>query len=506
MSGMTPPLLRAERLSKRFLGVRALTEVSADFRAGEVVAVMGENGAGKSTLMKCLAGIHQPDDGTILWQGQPVRIAGARRAEALGIAFIHQELNLCDNLDVAGNVFLGREPLRAGFWLDRGTMHRRTAALLQRVGLRVSPDARVSSLSIGQRQLVEIARALSLDARLVIMDEPTSSLSAGETAALFRVVAELRAAGICVVFISHRIPEVMAIADRVLVLKDGRNSGALTKDELSPERIVSLMVGRDLPPPEARPARPPGRTVLEVAGLRTAAWPDKPLSFALRAGEIVGVAGLVGAGRTELLRALFGIDRPLGGEVRRDGTVLPPGRPRAAVRAGLALVPEDRKEQGLILDMTIRDNLTLPALHRLQRAGIVREEAVTATAETLRTRLSVRTNSLLRPVGDLSGGNQQKVALGRWLGLEPQVILLDEPTRGVDVGSKREIYAIIESLAAAGAAVMMVSSDLEEVLRLSDRIMVLHEGALAGELTRADATEESVMRLATGDTARLSAA
>jgi len=492
-------LLSARGLHKHFTGVHALQDVSADFFAGEVVAVMGENGAGKSTLMKCLAGVHDPDAGAIEWEGRAVRVDSTRRAESLGIAFIHQELNLCDNLSIAENVFLGREPRRGGVFVDWQTMRRRTAELLARVGLAVSPEARVDTLSIGRRQLVEIARALSQRAKLVIMDEPTSSLTKSETDTLFGVVRDLKAAGVGVVFISHRIPEVMAIADRVTVLKDGRNSGSLARSEMSPERIVSLMVGRDLDIKHRRPtAGEAGAPLLSVKALRTSAWPGHEVSFELRAGEITGMAGLVGAGRSEIARAVFGIDRPLSGSVSVKGHPLIPGNPRAAINAGIAFAPEDRKEQGLILEMAIRDNIAMAGLHRMARAGFINESAVTAQAEQMRQRLSIRTTSVHSATSQLSGGNQQKVALAKWLALQPVIFLLDEPTRGVDVGSKREIYEVIESLAANGAAVLMISSDLEEVLRLSDRVLVMHEGRLAGELAHSVLSEESIMNLATG--------
>lgn len=493
------PLLTARGLHKHFSGVHALQDVSAEFSPGEVVAVMGENGAGKSTLMKCLAGVHEPDAGVIEWEGCAVRVDSTRRAEALGIAFIHQELNLCDNLSVAENIFLGREPRRARVFVDGATMRRRATELLARVGLAVSPDERVDRLSIGRRQLVEIARALSQQARLVIMDEPTSSLTRTEADTLFRVVAELKAAGVGVVFISHRIPEVMTIADRVIVLKDGRNSGSLTRAEMSPERIVSLMVGRDLDLSQRRPAgMKAGEELLAVRALRTAAWPREQVSFSLRAGEITGMAGLVGAGRSEIARAVFGIDRPAAGTVSVRGVTLIPGNPRAAIAAGLAFAPEDRKEQGLILEMAIRDNIALAGLERLSRAGFLNDRAVNTQAESMRERLNIRTTSIHKAAGQLSGGNQQKIVLAKWLALQPAVFLLDEPTRGVDVGSKREIYAVIESLAAQGAAVLMISSDLEEVLRLSDRVLVMHEGRLAGELSHSALSEEAIMRLATG--------
>ncbi len=493
------PLLSARGIHKRFAGVHALREVSVDFFPGEVVAVMGENGAGKSTLMKCLAGVHQPDSGALEWEGKPVRLESTRRAEALGIALIHQELNLCDNLSIAGNVFLGREPRRGGLFLDAPAMHRRTAELLGRVGLTAPPEARVDGLSAGRRQLVEIARALSQTARMVIMDEPTSSLTKVETDLLFRVVRDLKASGVCVVFISHRIPEVMAIADRVVVLKDGQNSGGLTRDGMTPAHIVSLMVGRDLDLKQRRPpGLAPGETRLAARDLRTTTWPGHTVSFELRAGEITGMAGLVGAGRSEIARALFGIDRPVSGTVDLDGKPLPPGNPRASIRAGMALAPEDRKEQGLLLEMSIRENIALPGLSGMARGGLVDEAAVSSQAEAMKDRLSIRTTNIHKAAGQLSGGNQQKIVLAKWLALQPRVFLLDEPTRGVDVGSKREIYEVIESLTASGTAVLMISSDLEEILRLSDRVLVLHEGRLAGELSGADLSEEAIMNLATG--------
>lgn len=500
------PLLEARRLSKHFPGVQALADVNASFYAGEVLAVMGENGAGKSTLMKSLAGIYKPDGGTVLWEGEPVRINSVAQAERLGIAFIHQELNLCENLTVAENILLGREPRRAGFWLDRARMIREAREVLERAGLPVDPEAPVESLSIGRRQMVEIARALARKARLVIMDEPTSSLTAAETARLFDSVREMRAAGIAVVFISHRLKEVREIADRVIVLKDGRNSGSLTKEEITPARIVNLMVGRDLEEPAARAtAAGTGKARLEVQALRTTAWPAHEVSLTLRAGEICGMAGLVGAGRTELARAIAGIDRPLSGTVKLDGAPLPPGDCRAAIRAGLALAPEDRRAQGIFLEDSVRENIALPGLDRMRRAGFVNESAVTAQAAKMRDLLNIRTASLEKPAGLLSGGNQQKIVLAKWLALSPAVFLLDEPTRGVDAGARQEIHRVIAKLAANGAAVLVISSDLEEILNVSDRVLVLHEGRLAGELSREQMTEEAVMRLATGGSAAAAA-
>ena len=331
------------------------------------------------------------------------------------------------------------------------------------------------------------------------MDEPTSSLTASETARLFEVVRDLKSRGLGVVFISHRLAEVMSVADRVVVLKDGRNSGDLTKSEMSPARMVQLMVGRDLDPSRRRPEGvPTGAVRLEAEALRTRAWPEETVSFSVRAGEIVGMAGLVGAGRTELARVVAGVDRALSGTVRVDGVALPPGRVAAAVQAGLALAPEDRKEQGIFLEMPIRENIALPGLGGMQRLGFVRSGDVTALAERMRALLGIRTSGVGKMAGLLSGGNQQKVVLAKWLALDPRVFVLDEPTRGVDVGAKAEIYRVIEDLAAAGAAVLMISSDLEEILRLSDRVLVMHEGRLAGEVGRAELSEETVMQLATG--------
>lgn len=496
---MSAPLLEAVALWKRFPGVQALAEVSASFGAGEVVAVMGENGAGKSTLMKVLAGVQAPDAGEIRWEGRPVRMAGVVQAEALGIAFIHQELNLCENLSAAENIMLGREPRWGGCWLDRKALRERARGALERVGLAVAPEVLVESLSIGQRQMVEIARALAREARLVIMDEPTSSLTSGEAERLFGVVRELKAQGLGVVFISHRLREVEAVADRVLVLKDGRNSGHLSGGEIGAERMVQLMVGRDLDPARRRPAEVArGAVRLEVEGLRTRAWPGEAISLAVRAGEIVGLAGLVGAGRSELARVVAGVDRPLGGTVRVDGVALPPGRVGAAVAAGLVLAPEDRKEQGIFLDLSIQENVALPGLGRMQRAGFVKRGEVVALGERMRDLLGIRAANLEQAAGLLSGGNQQKVVLAKWLALGPKVLVLDEPTRGVDVGAKGEIYRVVEALAAGGAAVLMISSDLEEVLRLSDRVLVMHEGRLAGEVGKANLSEEAVMALATG--------
>jgi ribose transport system ATP-binding protein len=491
------PLLEVRGISKRFLGVPALSGVSLRLHTGEVLAVLGENGAGKSTLMKILAGVQQPDDGEIFLDGRAVRLNSVGEAQTAGIALIHQELNLADNLDVGANIFLGREPRRLGV-IDKRRIEAESAPLLERVGLPFSPRTLVSTLSIGQQQMVEIAKAVAVNARVLIMDEPTSSLSQHETEQLFRVVRDLRASGVGIIYISHRLGEVRELADRVTVLRDGKNAGELARDEISHDKMVRLMIGRDVSQLYQRAENAVGETVLDVQGLRTSAHPQHALSFQVRAGEIVGVAGLVGAGRTELLETLFGVRLPLGGAVRLGDITLQLRSPQDAIAAGIALVPEDRKQQGLILEMACAHNLSLPGLHRTKRGGFLNFAAERALSERMFQELGIRATGAAQVVQFLSGGNQQKVVLGKWLAMEPRLLLLDEPTRGVDVGAKAEIYRLMEDLAGRGVAVLFVSSELEEIMGIADRALVMHEGRLSGELPRRDFSEEAIMHLATG--------
>ena len=492
-----PPLLQVRDVSKGFPGVRALRAVSLNVGAGEVVAVIGENGAGKSTLMKILAGVQQPDAGQILWDGQPVQINSVQRAMDLGIVLIHQELNLADNLTAGANIYLGREPRRFGL-IDRRRIEAGARDVMGRVGLDCAPNTVVRSLPIGRQQMVEIAKALSANARLLIMDEPTSSLTAHEAEQLFRVVRDLRSRGISVVYISHRLGEVKELADRVVVLRDGQNAGELPRGQIVHDKMVRMMVGRDVS--QFYPHRPhePGAVALEVEALRTPAHPRHEVSFSVRAGEIVGMAGLVGAGRTEVLQTLFGVTPAQGGRVRVAGVEALPRHPWEAIRAGLALVPEDRKQQGLILEMAVRENIGLASVGRLAWLGFLNRAAERETAARMITQLGVKTPGDRQRVQFLSGGNQQKVVLAKWLAMRPRVLLLDEPTRGIDVGAKQEIYRLMEDLAASGAAVLFVSSEMEEVLGMSDRTLVMHEGRLTGELRRDQLSEEAVMHLATG--------
>jgi ribose transport system ATP-binding protein len=468
-------------------------------RSGEVLAIVGENGAGKSTLMKILAGVEQPDSGQIELDGHSLQVHNVHHALSLGIVLIHQELNLADNFGAGANIFLGREPHWWGFIRNR-RIESESRRLLSSLGLNISPRIPVERLSIGHRQMVEIAKALSVNARILIMDEPTSSLTQHETDTLFRVIRDLRKRGVSIIYVSHRLAEVQKLADRVVVLRDGKIAGELAGTDIRHDRIVSLMVGRDVSLFGGRRPRTPGKTLLQVRDLITAAHPRQRLSLSVRSQEIVGIAGLVGAGRTELLQTLFGLDRPHGGTIAVDGKTVAIHHPQDAICAGLALVPEDRKLQGLILEMTMQQNVGLAALGRNARAnafidfGREGREAV-----DMIQKLRMRPPNPKQIVQSLSGGNQQKVVLAKWLLLKPRALLLDEPTRGVDVGAKEETYHLIEQAAEGGTAVLFVSSELPEVLGLADRILVMHEGRIAGELSRAQATEEAVMRLATGE-------
>ncbi len=495
------PLLEVRRVTKRFPGVTALSEVSLTLGAGEVLALIGENGAGKSTLMKILAGVQEPDEGSLLIDGRVERVDSVQTAQRLGIALIHQELNLSDNLDVGANIFLGREPLKHGL-IDRQKIRDESAELLKRVGLNVSPDTIVNRLPIGQQQLVEIARALSINARVLIMDEPTSSLSTHETERLFEVVKDLRQKGVSVIYISHRLGEVKELADRVTVFRDGQNAGDLACDEITHDRMVQLMVGRDISQFYARKPHNAGEVVLEVKDLRTPANPDHPLNFSVRTGEIVGIAGLVGAGRTELLQVLFGVDPAVSGSIHVSGKQCDLSSPRDAITAGLALVPEDRKQQGLVLEMAVRTNIGLAGLSRHRKgAGFLNDAQEARDSAAMIDKLRIKTPNERQIVQYLSGGNQQKVVLGKWLSMEPKVLLLDEPTRGIDIGAKQEIYSLMEELAEQGVAILFVSSEMEEILGMSDRTLVMHEGRITGELQRDELSEEAVMQLATGNVA-----
>ncbi len=487
-------------ITKAFPGVIALDRVSLSVGRGEVVGLIGENGAGKSTLMKILGGVTEPSSGMIRIDGRERRSLSVGDAIAAGIAFVHQELNLFDNLDVAANVFIGREPLRGGplKLIDRDRLHRQVQPLLDRLGVEFRPDTPVAELSLAQMQLLEIVKALSLDARIVIMDEPTSSLTLTETERLMQVIRDLKAHGVSVIFISHRLNEVESCADRVVVLRDGRVVGELDRAGIAPDAMIRLMIGRDLKSLYIPPKRAPGASTLEIVGLRTSTYPDQAVSLDVRSGEILGLAGLVGSGRTELARVVFGIDPPQGGTLRLDGEPLVIRSPREAIDRGVYLVPEDRKRASLLLDLPIAQNISLPDLRSYARSTIVSHRAETANGERQRQRLNIRAPSVATEVGTLSGGNQQKVVLARWLSMKPRLVIFDEPTRGIDVGAKNEIYELMRSLADQGVAILMISSDMEEVIGVSDRIAVMHEGRISGFLERPQFSERNILQLAVG--------
>jgi ribose transport system ATP-binding protein len=486
-------LLELRGITKRFGGVVALQDVNLSLTGGEVLAVIGENGAGKSTLMKIIGGVHRPDAGTVTLQGQPVVLNDPAEALRLGIRVIYQELSAIDNLDVAANLFLGFEK-RKGLFLDDRAMRTRASEILKRIGFDIAPTTPIAALSVAQRQLVEIARALTLDVKALILDEPTSSLTPGEAKNLFRLVRDLKADGVGIIYISHRLDEIIELADRVTVLRDGRNAGELTKAEITEPTMVRLMVGRDLEPPVPR-FHQAGKVRLELRGVRTQRFPHHPVTLEVREGEITGMAGLVGSGRTELAQAVFGIERFVG-EVWIYGQLARIHEPSDAIRHGLFLVPEDRKEHGLTLESSVGHNISLPSLKKLSKVGLVSLAQEEAYDDQGIQDLAIKTASRDTLAKNLSGGNQQKIVLARWFLKQPQVLVVDEPTRGVDVGSKAEIYEQIRALANTGVAVWVISSDMEELLKLCDRIVVMHEGQIAGEVAAADATEEKIMQFA----------
>ncbi|WP_245928903.1 sugar ABC transporter ATP-binding protein [Murinocardiopsis flavida] len=477
--------------------VRALRGVSLDLRAGEIHGLCGENGAGKSTLVALLAGVHQPDAGHIEIDGAPVALSGPAAAQRAGVAVIYQEPTLFPDLSVAENIFMGRQPLRGGRRIDRRAMRTATAELFARLGVRIDPDRPARGLSIADQQLVEIAKALSFDARVLVMDEPTAALSGVEVRRLFAVARALRGNGAAILFISHRFDEVFALCDRITVMRDGGHVGTGRAADLTVDAVVRQMVGRDIATlyPERTPA--PGAPVLEVEELgRRGVFSG--VGFTVRAGEVVALAGLVGAGRSEVVRAVFGIDRYDSGTVAVNGRPLPPNRPAAAMAAGVGLVPEDRRQQGLVMELSVERNATLTRRWALSRFGLLRRGAEASAAAGWLGRLRVKAGDTAAPVATLSGGNQQKVVLAKWLAGEPAVLIVDEPTRGIDVGTKAEVHRLLSELAGQGIAVLMVSSELPEVLGMADRVLVMHEGRITAELHRDDATEEAVMFAATG--------
>jgi len=489
------PLLRMEGIDKSFPGVHALKNVKLDLLPGEVHALMGENGAGKSTLIRVLAGAHRPDAGTIFIDGQPARITSPRDAENLGISVIYQEFNLVPTLSARENLFLGREHTRASF-LSARREHREATALFQRLNVAIDPETRCSDLTVAQQQAVEIAKAISLDARILVMDEPTASLTSQEAEKLFQLIGELKRRGIGIIYVSHRMEEIFRLADRVTVMRDGQHIATKPIGDLNRQLLIEMMVGRKLENEFPKERAPIGDERLVVTDLRRGSA-VKGVSFAIRRGEVLGLTGLVGAGRTEVARLIFGADRRDAGSMTLDGQPFDPRSPRDAIRRGVCLVTEDRKTQGLILPHSARENFGLPNLNRLSAFGFVRHaqerDAFAQYVQSLRIKIPHQEE----PARNLSGGNQQKLVLAKWLEANSEVILFDEPTRGIDVGAKHEIYLLINRLAKSGKAILMISSELPEILGMSDRILVMHEGRITGEITEpAKTTQEQILALA----------
>ncbi len=495
---LSTPLLEARGISKSFPGVRALTDVNMQVRSGEVHALLGENGAGKSTLMHILAGVYSPDEGTLHLHGKPVSFSSARDAQAAGIAMVFQERSLAGPLSVAENVFFGRQP--AGRWgvIDRKEMHRRTAEILAELDIPISPETLVEDLAPAEQQMVEIAKALSIQARLLVLDEPTSTLTESETTTLFRVIQRLRDRGAGIIYISHRMAEVFRICDRITVLRDGEYQGTFNRAEVSEEQLISRMVGREF---RFRPAEDTQRTTASVPALKVEGLSDgrllRHISFEAFPGEITALSGLAGSGRTELAMAIFGARPITAGRISLQGRPVSLRSPRDAIRAGLGYLPEDRKDAGLFLEMGLAANFGVAGLERFG-CWWLDDRAMERQATDAGTRL--RLSSLgTRSVHELSGGNQQKVMLARWLLVRPPIFIVDEPTRGIDIGAKMEVHQLLRELAREGAAILLISSELPEVLSLADRILVMREGCLAGEIPRAGATEESILRRMTND-------
>ena len=498
------PVISFQNVTKRFPGVVALQGVSIDVVAGELHSIVGENGAGKSTLMKCLCGVITDFEGSLLLRGRPVRFRGTIDAERAGIGIIHQELNLVEELSAAANIFLGREKVNRLGLLDDRTMEQSAGRLLSELECEIDPRQLVRELRVGDQQLVEIAKALSLDTDILVMDEPTSALTETEVARLFRVIGRLRQRGVTILYISHKMDEVFQLSDRITVLRDGRLVKTLDRGAATPRQITHLMVGREIEETTLGRERTPGDVVLEVRNLslprpgHARKWRLRQISLRLRRGEILGLAGLMGAGRTELLECLFG-SSPVApqGEIVLDGRPVLFRHPAEAMRAGVALVTEDRKRLGIFANMDVGRNISICTLEKLTTLGMIRTQREQLTARQCVDQLGVRTAGIDAPITSLSGGNQQKAIVGRWLLTRPKVLLLDDPTRGVDVGAKAELYRLMDQLCRDGLGIIVTSSELPELLTVCDRILVLCEGHMTGELTRAEATEQRIMELAT---------
>lgn len=497
MSDKHQPALRLKGIVKTFPGVRALDGVDFEVMPGEVHALLGENGAGKSTLMKVLAGMYQPDEGQILIAGNPVQMTTPIEAKAQGVVLIHQELSLVPEMSAAENIYLGELPLKSFGRVNWATLEKRSNAILGRLKCNFRAEVTVANLSIANQQMVEIARALTVDARVVVFDEPTASLTDAEKVVLFDIINDLKSQGVGIVYISHRMDEIFTLSDRITVLRDGAYRGTLTTADTDEDEVTRLMIGRSLDLSRNEAAPQFGKTMLDVRNL---SYPGlfEDVSFTVRAGEVVGFYGLVGAGRTEVAETLFGLRTASSGDVLVDGEKVTITSPRDAIALGISLVPENRKEQGLVLQMNCRDNMTLPQVQNLTAGPFVSQTAELAIFDQYRDRLAIKTPSWKQAVGVLSGGNQQKIVIGKWLSMQPRVLIVDEPTRGIDVGSKSEIHQLLRELAAQGYAVVVISSEMPEVLRVSDRIIAMYHGRIMREFNIQDVTEDSLVQAISG--------
>ena len=491
------PVLRLEGIVKTFPGVRALDGVDFSVVPGEVHALMGENGAGKSTLMKVLAGMYQPNEGRIMIDGRPVIMRNPIEAKQNGVILIHQELSLAEQMTVAENVFLGELPHTRWGFVDWKVLEERVGAILSKLNCDFGPRTKVGSLSIAKKQMVEIARALTHEAKVVVFDEPTASLTDAEKVVLFDIINDLKAGGVSIVYISHRMEEIFTISDRITVLRDGSYRGTLVAADTNEDEVTQLMIGRSLDYSRNVEHGELGDVTLEVDGLSCGKL-YQDVSFSVRAGEVVGFYGLVGAGRTEIAETLFGLREPSSGTIRLDGQAVSIGSPAEAIANGISLVPESRKEQGLVLGMNCRDNITLPQVDDMTAGPFVSNGAEIAIYDMYRDRLDIKAPSWRSEVGNLSGGNQQKIVIGKWLAMKPRVLIVDEPTRGIDVGSKAEIHNLIRELAHSGYAVIVISSEMPEILRVSDRVIAMYQGRIIREFTAAEVNEDNLVQAISG--------
>lgn len=496
---MAETILQMEQITKAFPGVLALDEVDFELYPGEVHVLLGENGAGKSTLIKVISGLYPRDSGRVFVSGSPVDIGSVRDAQGLGIATIYQELNLAPNLTVAQNIFLGKEPLKrsGGVVIDKSVLRARTAEILSWLNQDIDPDALAGDLPAPHQQMVAIAKALSMDAKIIIFDEPTAVLAEQETAALFKIIETLKERGLGIIYISHRLEEIFRIGDRVTVLRDGKKVDTLKIEETCTDELIRMMVGRELADRYPRHFNQPGEIALELTGVGRGRVP-RDIDMTVRQGEIVGIAGLVGSGRTEVARLMFGIDQPTSGEIKIFGESVNVRSPSEAIELGIALVPEERRQQGLFRKLSVGDNIIIAAIRKLFPKAIVRDKKSTDMANKFVTQLQIKTTGVDHIVEYLSGGNQQKVVIAKWLATDARLLIFDEPTRGIDVGARRELYSLMDELASEGAAIVMISSDLPEILGMSDRIYVMHEGTICAEYSHDEASEENIMRSAVG--------